>query len=244
LGNNRNYPKTGTSSAKGYYYSDLEIGNFLNWVSFMAGRIDKMRRIANEAIGKDPGDDLMLIELRKNRLILMQMVITRMVDNFLTYLSEVLFKSFRIKPEAMRSSEKIELIEVLQYDNFEGIVAHIAEKKVHSLSYQSIIDLDNYFSDKFGVNIVDGEDREFLIEVVETRNLIIHNRGIKNKIYVQKCGGDKSQIGEIRDIEIDYVRSANTLFNESVKRLDRNLRRKLGVSGHRFDVVASFINRA
>jgi len=253
----KKYPKSGTSSSERYFFADLEVGNFLNWIAFMAGSIDRVRKVAKEALdevnedereaevdSEDGDEGIMIQELKKNRLIIIHMLHTRMVDNYLTYLSEILVECFTAKPEAMRSSEKVEISEILQYDNFQGIVEHVAEKKVHSLSYQSITDLDSYFVDKFNVHIVEEKDKEFLIKAIETRNLITHNRGIRNKIYIQKVGEDESEIGKIRDIGIDFSEKVNKLFYNSVKQLDSSLRKKLGVPGHRFDIYESFKERA
>jgi hypothetical protein len=243
----KKYPKLGTSSSERYYYSDLETTNFINWVTFMASGMDEMRRIASEALSDEEGEEeienLMIAELKKNRLLLFYMLHCRLVDNFLTYLSEVLVECFRAKPESMKSSEKIEISEVLQFDTFSELVDYVADKKVHSLSYQSILDLDDYFQSRFGVNIVLEEAKSVLLKAVETRNLITHNRGIRNKRYMNKLGEAESTLGVRRDIGIDFYREIDQLLFENIKRLDTSLRKKLGVPGHRFNIYETFSGR-
>ena len=46
----KKYPKSGSLSSEHYFFADLEIVNFLQWIAFMAGSIDKMRKIAKEAL--------------------------------------------------------------------------------------------------------------------------------------------------------------------------------------------------
>jgi len=102
----------------------------------------------------------------------------------------------------------------------------------------------NYFVNKFGVNIVDETDKEFLIKAIETRNIITHNRGIRNKRYIQKVGENESEIGKVRDVGIEFSEKVNKLLYDSVKKLDSSLRKKLGVPGHRFDIADLFKKRA
>lgn len=241
----RKYPKTGTSSAEKYYYADLEIRTFLKWITFMAGSIDNMRSVALKALGQSQDDDegVMVNELAKNRLILLHMLHSRIIDNYLTYLSEVLVECFLAKPEAMRSSEKIEISEVLQYSDYESIIAHVADKKVHSLSYQSIIDLEDFFSQRFGLNLYEEKNKKFFVKAIETRNIIAHNRGIQNSLYVKKVDDSSSVVGKIRDIGIDYSDKVNLMLYDNVKRLDKSLRKKLKVPGKRFDIQGAFSDR-
>lgn len=221
----------------------------------MAGRLDEMRSIAKNALAdiKDmidnedhedtPGIDdggSMTHELHKNKQVLFQMIHARMVDNYLTYLTEIIVECFSRRPEAMRSSETIELSEILQYDNFDSIVSHVADKKVHSLSYKSISVLDEFFDSKFGVHIVPEASLEFLVKTIEIRNIITHNRGVKNRRFVAKVGDDEAEVGRSQKIKLDFLGQVNSLLFESVKRLDNSLRKKLKVPGVRFDIFKSF----
>jgi hypothetical protein len=248
------YPKTGTCSARLYYFADLEVVNFLNWVAYMAGSIDYMKKIAANALalGKvEPSnisdrieDKGMIDQLKQNRRILIQMLHARMVDNYLSYLTHVLHESFCCKPEILRSSEKIEFAEVLAFQEMKDLVQHLAEKKILSLSYRSVGDLNEYFMDRFNATLLPEEKLSELIKAVETRNLVVHNRGIRNRLYCNKVGEDESMIGKLRDIGIDYVRQVNSMLFASVKELDSGLRKKLGLRAIRFNVSREFKQKA
>lgn len=250
----KHYPRLGTAAAKRFYYADLEIVNFLNWVGFMAGSLDRITAIASDALddttnptdisSNDESDEShMITELRKNRLLLLHMLHARMIDSYLTYLSEVLVECFSAKPAAMRSSEKIELEEVLQFDRYTDLITHIADRKVHSLSYQSFPDLNNFFKDRFGIDLANGDDKDFLIKAIETRNLIVHSRGLKNRRYIQKVGESTDHIGKTRDIGIKSLETLNEFLFDNVKGADKTLRQKLKVRGRRFNVPREFASR-
>ncbi|MHC4573485.1 MAG: hypothetical protein ACYS76_05055 [Planctomycetota bacterium] len=72
----------------------------------------------------------------------------RTVDNYLSYLTGTLREGFCCRPDILRSSEKIEFAEVLSFESIDHLVAHLADKKVHDLSYKSVAALDDYFQDR------------------------------------------------------------------------------------------------
>lgn len=252
------YPKTCTSAAKEYFLADIQATNFVKWVTFMAGRLDYVLSIAKEALAEssDVAQDHsspdhvpvdtekgMVNELKRNRLLLLHMIHARMTDNYLVYLSSILREAFRCRPEILRSSEKIEYAEVLRFQTIEDLITHLAEKKVHDLSYKSVVDLEVFFQDHLGTPLVPAEQRDQLVTAVATRNIIVHNRGVRNKIYCSNVGEDPSMIGKVRDIGIGSVEKINLLFFQSVKNVDSTLRKKLKITGVRVDIQKEFNQR-
>lgn len=240
----KEYPKTGTCSAQIYYLADLEAVRFLTWVGFMAASIDHMRKVAADVLkevkpGSIPDDKEskgMIDELKRNRPILMQMLHARMVDNYLSYLTGVLHEAFSCKPEILRSSEKVEFAEVLAFQEMKDLVQYLAGKKIRSLSYQSVEELNEYFINRFNATLLPEEKLAELIKAVETRNVIVHNRGIRNRLYCNKVGEDEDMIGKPRTIGIEYEEKVNSMLFDSVKGLDLTLRRKLRLRGVRFNI--------
>jgi hypothetical protein len=72
-------------------------------------------------------------EMRLYERLAMEMYITRVVGNFLAYLSELLALVFQTKPEMLGESS-VTVKEVLEYETPESLVAVAAERKVDDIS--------------------------------------------------------------------------------------------------------------
>jgi hypothetical protein len=109
--------------------------------------------------------------------LLPEMILSRTVDNFHNYLSDVLFILFRSRPETLRSSEKVTVEEVLSANTMNEFVEDLAERRVESLSYKGFSSIYRYLIDQIGIRpglkqpILDGA-----IQAIALRNIIVHNR--------------------------------------------------------------------
>ena len=64
-------------------------------------------------------------------------IVTRGVDNFQCYLAEVLAAMFRARPETLRSSDKVNVEDVLMCASMDEFVSRIAERKTEQLTYNA-----------------------------------------------------------------------------------------------------------
>lgn len=140
----------------------------------------------------------------------MQMLFSRFVDSFLTYVSEILVTIFRAKPEALRSGEQVKLEDILKHHNMEDLVNFLVERKVHRLSYQGLGELNLALKNELGFPLfVDVGELASAKALVEQRNLLAHSRGVVNQIFLQRVPNSQYKIGE--KIEIDTQSLAQTL---------------------------------
>ena len=131
-----------------------------------------------------------------------EMVWCRGVNNFLTYLSHLLGLIFRTKPEMLRSSKMARLDVILAFESIESLIDHLAEKRVHDLVYTGLPSLQETLQNEIGFSLFSDEERmKRAILIVETRNLIVHNRAVVNDMFMRRTGadwvkpGDKDQVG-------------------------------------------------
>jgi hypothetical protein len=254
------YPKVCTNSAKEYFLSDIQLINFLRWIGFMAVAIDNTTEIINKALidtaitpedkaeaekdAKAEKQKGMIDELKRNRLILMHMLHARMTDNYLTYLTSLLSEIFCCRPETLRSSETIKYEEVLKFQTIDDLVANLAEKKVHDLSYKSVTELSSFFQERLGIRLVPPTQENDLVKAVATRNIIAHNRGVRNRIYCTNVGEDFKMIGKVKDIGIEYIEKVNLMYYLSVKDVDSNVKKKFGIKGVHTDIKKEFAEKS
>jgi hypothetical protein len=221
----------------------------------MANRIDRMEEANNQLYGvlhnpkvdKDVEESRakrrkMIDVVKDNRLFFLETMLTRHVDNYLNYLSSLLFDIFTQRRETLKSSEKIEIETVLNCESITDVVKSFAEKKVESLSFSSIKELYDFFKERFKLELFSESLIPTVVEAIETRNISVHNRCIINKRYVSKTGADEALIGKKKDLSISQLDEFIRIFLESVKVLDKKARSKLKIRGHRLSKLGSGIN--
>lgn len=244
------FPKVGTRAAQQFYKSWSTVKCFMEWVLIMTVKIDDTAKIARDTLietassaeerrelqARWEGTGTMMDVLHANRQLFLEVVLVRHVENYLNYLSSLLFEIFTQRPETLRSSETVEVATVLNHDTLDDLVRTLAEKKVGALSYSSFQDLADFFQQRFGLQLFDEKDVPTVVEAVETRNISVHNRCVINRRYCRRTGADSSRIGQIRSLLPTDVDRLCELCFESVKRLDKETRAKLKLRASRFRV--------
>jgi len=183
---------------------------FVGYITRLATSTDEKAKVAARALyeTEDPEmyrDTLEKIEkhgatraLRElHRTLLLEMMLCRGADNFLTYVTELLAVVFRTRPETLRSSETVRLDAVLKHATMAELVHDLAERRVNQLSYQGMRDLSTYLTERLGFDLFPKpESLERAVRIIETRNLIVHNRGIVNELFLSRLPTTPAAVGE------------------------------------------------
>jgi hypothetical protein len=148
--------------------------------------------------------------------------IKRDIELFEYYLTQMLFRVFVEKPNTLKSSEKIEIGEVLESKNLNEVVQKIAVKKVNDLSYSGLEGIIDFLNNKLGL----GYDKNSISfrkakELIEVRNIITHNQGLVNSQFVRRAGRKDIKIGDRFPLSTDYAIEAANRLEEVVINLDK-----------------------
>jgi hypothetical protein len=166
-----------------------------------------------------------------------EVILVRHVENYLNYITGLLFEIFTQRPEILRSNEKIDFETILSHDSIKDLVLTIAERKVSTLSYKSFNDLSDYFKDQFGLQLFNSDTLPKVIEWIETRNISVHNGCIINERYIKRASAKPESLGQVRKLDLKTIEDLSPVLANSVKALDTSARRKLKIKGIRFGVV-------
>ncbi len=243
-------PKTGTSACRDFFLSWGEINVFfhliLDMVAHIEGEADRHFDVLLGGASDDDEYERLLREreswqgpaalLGEREQFLFQVVLVRHIENYLNYLSGLLFDIFTQRPETLKSSEMVTLEEVLSYDSMDDLTRAIAQRRVNSLSYKSFDHLVEYFALQFGLVVFAQPQLASVAEAVETRNISVHNRCIVNERYVKKTGVAPSLIGSRRNLSMEQLDTLVPMLADGVRRLDGQARRKFKLRGVRFDI--------
>ncbi len=218
-----------TEAAARYFYEDLATGGFFMFTLGMAERIAGVPRDEENIVQRHESQQRITTKtlLQAYDRLIGQMFINRQVDNFLSYLSEILGLIFRARPELLFSLE-IKVEEVFQYADRAELVNALADRRVHSLSQKGMRELASYFA-KQGLTLFNTEDdlgRAIFIN--EVRNLITHRRGVIDHKFTQKAPQYAGKEGHPLPVTEDVLEHTG-LLTTFVQDIDRRVAQKFGL---------------
>jgi len=145
------------------------------------------------------------------------------------YLADMLRLLFRGYPKKLASEEKaVDLALVLAADNLDDVVSAVIERQIHSLFYERP---ENYF--KFIEHVlsvsIPKEIKGTYSELKATRDILVHNDGVANAIYVRKAGTHaRVQDGQPIQVHEAYFDASITSMKKLIQSVYSQLLRKFG----------------
>ncbi|MBM6995994.1 hypothetical protein IM700_010085 [Paenibacillus sp. DXFW5] len=145
------------------------------------------------------------------------------------YVSNLMKIVFWFFPEFFNDKSNIDIKDIFNSDSILTVRNKLIDQKVKdTIQTNNISQLIKKFKDLFGVEIkIAKENLDYLIVASNTRNLLIHNNGIVNNIYIQNLNssrisssyhnGDKVIISE-KDL-----RDCNKFFNKIVEETNSSM---------------------
>lgn len=245
-----NLPKLGTVACREFFLSWGEIGLFYRLIRNMVEYIEDEADRQFEGLldgAEDDGEYERLVRereswrgpaavLKQREQFLLEVILVRHVENYLNYLSGLLFEIFTQRPETLRSRESIRLDVALSHGSMEDLIRAVAQNRVDSLSYQSFENLVSYFSEHFGLALFRGAPAALVAEAVETRNISVHNRCIINERYAKRTGTPESLIGSRPELSIEEIAPLVDVLANGVSSLDAEARKRLKLRATRLDI--------
>lgn len=122
-----------------------------------------------------------------------------------------LFKTDFVKhPERINLDSKGVPYKILaELNDIEMIKEHLVEEEVVSMMYKSYDDWMLYFCNKLKLNIpYDRKKRNDIKEIIARRNLLVHNNGIVNSIYLNITGRKDVIKGDYIKVSKEYLNNA------------------------------------
>ena len=132
------------------------------------------------------------------------------------FLADILRSYYLMYPEAIGTSEKLQFDELNQFSSVQEIKEHFIEKKIEDIMRKSFIDLISFCKNELKLNMgYLGECNENLNEVFIRRNVIVHNGGTVNSIYMSKVKSNLRKDLELGDkliVDREYLDESIDMF--------------------------------
>ncbi len=155
---------------------------------------------------------------------------------FITYLIELYGEICVAKPEVLYRDRTISYKEALTTHSIRDL---IVEKEKARLSHGNIDDIDKCFKD-IGLPLLSKDDfgdselqvlAERLDELPATRNVIEHNNGKVNQLYLDRVRRSNYKINDIVRMDTDELNFAITVTQHVAERLNKRAVEKFGLTG-------------
>lgn len=236
-------PRRGTSALLAYVRASRVDIRFFGFICDTAISIDYAAHIARRALDgvelkeKEPSDlarsepGIRTRFLRENSQALLEMFVSRLVDNFQKYLVDLIREILRSKPAMLSTKlQTMTLEDVLKHESIEGLVHDVIERRVNTLSYDGFSDLQKWCAER-GIQIkVIPSKRDAIVELISTRNIIAHNRCFVDERYLRSVKNSNFNVGDCRKLEVDDLFDGIELLDGVVFQTDSMARRKFGLT--------------
>jgi hypothetical protein len=202
-----------------YFATRLELIEFVAFVGVISQRLDDVQRIAREALletERDPArraglearaaEDATTREHQRFILLLRETALTRSVDNFLAYLSDLLAEIFKARPETLRSSEQVKVADVLSHESLDAFIESHAEDRVEALAQGGFVKLSRYFDGYLGFDLFHEVESHAVADLIGYRNVYVHNRGIINRTFLSRVSEpERFKLGEYLALNTEEI---------------------------------------
>lgn len=136
--------------------------------------------------------------------ILLRILFSSFVDNFETYLSDLLYEIYLAKPNTLKSKQTVTLEEVLNCNDMHEFVHYWAKEKLGKLQKGSV---KGFIEDNHQIKNLNAIDKNTQIEIekiLQIRHLYTHKNGIVDEKFLQYFTGQFS-INEEHQISVQEV---------------------------------------
>jgi hypothetical protein len=159
--------------------------------------------------------------------LLYRMAFIYLVALFDAFLADVFQLVLVARPQALRSKKQLTYEKILEFSSHEDLVRYLVQRELHELAYQSIRDQFSYYESRFNVSLAkSGVPIEVLTEIRAARNVLVHNNGIVNHIYLELVHEAKYNLNDQLVISLEYWKQAEESLKTVAAHVHGSLRDK------------------
>lgn len=163
------------------------------------------------------------------------------------YIGDIIFAILMAYPKKILVSAKgnegelsVDLKTLIDKGDLEAILVDRAKSRLNEVMYASPTQYAVYFEKITGFSL--GDNLSAYVELKATRDLLIHNDGIINEIYLEKVGGlARGAAGTRIIVDTDYFEKSVRLLKNISSAIYRGLLDKYGASAQFANSVGRYI---
>jgi hypothetical protein len=131
--------------------------------------------------------------------------IVQLVTILETILKEILRAVLLKFPQKLGEKLQVDMSCILGANSLEEIHIFVTDKVLNELSYKSPRDFAKELKEKLSIDLLECPSFHKYMEIKATRDIVIHNHGIANSLYIKKANSHaRARKGEAIPIDIEY----------------------------------------
>lgn len=156
------------------------------------------------------------------------------ISRFETMLADLMKKILQFYPQkisAIKSKEAKGISVSQEVVNKGSLIESIIESEINKLAYADVETLLNNFCNIVSIELPSAMEKiDTIVEIKETRNLLLHNNLLVNEYYLRKIKSIKrgNKIGERLLIDVDYAVQSLQLLSNILENVIIEVRKKYG----------------
>ncbi|WP_284381187.1 hypothetical protein [Litoribrevibacter albus] len=117
------------------------------------------------------------------------------------------------KPERLSKKKQIDYGAIIEADCIDDLISKLVERELNEIKYKNVSEWFNYLEKLIGLLNIEKSELERISEAKASRDIIVHNAGIVNEIYIKKSGdAARFNVGENIDVSGHYTRDTWIIF--------------------------------
>ena len=153
--------------------------------------------------------------------ILCRILFSSVVDNFETYLSDLLYEIFLAYPETLKSQQTVTIEEVLNCSDLQDFVKFWAKQKIGKLQKGSVRGFLKDTKQIRDLQVLDKDEQNEIEKILQIRHLYAHRNGMVDEKFLQFFTG-KFTIGSEHQMGIKKIFEKLDYLTDVVNRIDRS----------------------
>lgn len=117
--------------------------------------------------------------------VLNRILFSSVVDNFETYLSDILFEIYSAKPETLKSEQMVKVEDVLNWSDIQDFITFWAKQKIGKLQKGSVKGFIAENKQIKDLNVVDISVQDDIERILQIRHLNSHRNGIVDDKFLK-----------------------------------------------------------
>lgn len=220
-----------TDAAKEFFLESHDAIHFVATPYMLADKMDQTLKILFDVIPNFNWDESKFVDysqkMKNYDQVGFDMLVARIIDLYMCYISELLTSILSKNKKMLKSSKTIKFDEIIDHDDINSLIGVIVEKVILDLSFKGFKELSDTVQKDYGLSLISDDDElQKMTDANEFRNLFVHNRGIVNRLYLNRVPTSSLNIGDrVHAKNGDFV----PLIAEMVLKLDNRARDKFSL---------------
>jgi hypothetical protein len=161
--------------------------------------------------------------------VLSRILFSSVVDNFETYLSDILFEIYLAKPETLKSEQMVKVEDVLNCSDIQEFIVYWATQKIGKLQKGSVNGFIKENKQIRELNIITPNIQKEVEKILQIRHLYSHRNGIVDEKFI-KYFTTGYIMGTEHQMSIDDILDKQEYLTDLVNKIDNAAKNKYSLS--------------